>query len=126
MVNITSDPSFIAWRTAMFTLSKCRRVYMKLSGLFSEVSDALKTQSASEVFMAINPWLAVVLAAFGPQRIMFGSDWPVCTIGGGDDAWKKWHAIVALMCDLGSLGEEDQRMIWAGTAAKAYNLENGA
>lgn len=118
-----TDPAFIAWRTAMFTLSKCRKTYMKLSGLFSELPDKLKGASAEEIFSAILPWLAVTLAAFGPGRIMFGSDWPVCTVGVGEDAWNKWHKIVEMVCNLAGLGPEDQEMLWSGTARKAYNLD---
>lgn len=110
-------------RSAMFTLGKCRRTYMKLSGLFEEMSDSLKTQSAEQIFSAILPWLAVVIAAFGPERIMFGSNWPVCTVGVGEEAWKKWHKIVDMMCDMAGLSQEDQTMVWSGTAKKAYNLE---
>ncbi|KAK3360175.1 hypothetical protein B0T25DRAFT_534947 [Lasiosphaeria hispida] len=117
-----TDPSFIAWRTAMFTLSKCRRTYMKLSGCFSELPDSLKARPAADIFSAILPWLAVVLAAFGPSRIMFASDWPVCSVGVGDDAWQKWHKVVEMVCDLAGLSEEDQRMLWSGTAKAAYNL----
>ncbi|KAH6631109.1 hypothetical protein B0J18DRAFT_423160 [Chaetomium sp. MPI-SDFR-AT-0129] len=119
-----TDPSFIAWRTAMFTLSKCRKTYIKLSGLFSELPDKLKERSAEDIFSAILPWLAVVVAAFGPGRIMFGSDWPVCTVGvGKEDAWKKWHRVVDMVCDLAGLSEEDQAMLWAGTAREAYKLD---
>ncbi|KAK3325654.1 hypothetical protein B0H66DRAFT_599805 [Apodospora peruviana] len=121
-----TDPSFIAWRTAMFTLSKCQCTYMKLSGSFSELPDRLKARPAEDIFAAIIPWLAVVIAAFGPSRIMFGSDWPVCTVGVGDDAWKKWVKVVDMVCDLAGLGEEDQRMLWAGTAREAYKLDIGS
>ncbi|KAH6649813.1 hypothetical protein F5144DRAFT_23242 [Chaetomium tenue] len=118
-----TDPSFIAWRTAMFTLSKCHKTYMKLSGCFAELPDKLKERSAEDIFAAIIPWLAVVVAAFGPSRIMFGSDWPVCAVGVGDDAWKKWRKVVDMVCDMAGLSEEDQAMLWGGTAKVAYKLE---
>jgi L-rhamnono-1,4-lactonase len=123
IVNTTTDASFIAWRTAMFTLSKCSRTYMKLSGVFSEMPEHLTKRTANEVFEILYPWLAVVLAAFGPSRIMFASDWPVCTVGGGEDAWDKWRQVVERMCDMASLSEEEQEMIWNGTAKKAYGIE---
>jgi L-rhamnono-1,4-lactonase len=107
----------------MFTLSKCHRTYMKLSGCFSEMPDNLKGRSAWDILVAISNWLAVVIAAFGPSRIMFGSDWPVCTEGVGDDAWKKWHTIVDKMCDMASLDQEARDMLWSGTAKKAYGIE---
>lgn len=108
----------------MFTLSRCSKTYMKLSGCFSEMSDRLKNQAVDEVLAALLPWLAVVLAAFGPARIMFGSDWPVCTLGVKDDEpWPKWRKVVDRMLWMSSLSLEDQACIWNGTARKAYNLD---
>ncbi|KAK7964935.1 L-rhamnono-gamma-lactonase [Apiospora saccharicola] len=122
VINIHTDTSFIAWRTAMFTLSKCSSTYMKLSGAFPEMDDSLKNRPVEDIFEAIMPWLSVVLAAFGPSRIMFGSDWPVCTVG-VDGAWEKWRQIVDRLCYMASLGDEDKEMIWSGTALKAYGIQ---
>ncbi|KAI1473481.1 hypothetical protein K445DRAFT_58442 [Daldinia sp. EC12] len=121
--NVQTSPSFIAWRTAIFTLSKCSRTYMKLSGGFAEMPEALRQRSPEDIFDAISPWLSVVLAAFGASRIMFASDWPVCTVGVGDDAWHKWKKIVDRLCWMASFEEEEKRMIWGGTALKAYGIE---
>jgi L-rhamnono-1,4-lactonase len=117
-----TDPKFVAWRTAMFRLSKCSKTFMKLSGCFSEMPAALKTASVDEIFLALQPYLVVILATFGPFRIMFGSDWPVCSIG-VDDAWKKWRQVVSRFCDLASLSQAEQIMIWSGTAIKAYGIK---
>lgn len=128
-----SDPAFIAWRTAMFTLSKADNVYMKLSGAFSEMSPALRQQSANDIFESISGWLAVVVAAFGPSRIMFGSDWPVCTVGvdtedgDGDGqkdegAWEKWRKVVDRLCWMSSMSDEDKKEVFAGTARRAYGI----
>lgn len=107
----------------MFTLSKCSSTYMKLSGGFPEMDDSLKNRPVEDIFEAIMPWLSVVVAAFGPSRIMFGSDWPVCTVG-VDGAWEKWRQIVDRLCYMASLGDEDKEMIWSGTAMKAYGIRN--
>jgi len=108
----------------MFTLSKCPQTYIKLSGCFSELPEKLRQRPAEDIVSAILPWLAVLLAAWGPKRIMFGSDWPVCTVGvGNDEAWKKWHRVVELVCDFAGLSVEDQERIWSGTAKEAYGLE---
>lgn len=106
----------------MFTLSKSPKVYMKLSGGFPEMTDSLKQRSAEEIFESISPWLSVVLAAFGPSRIMFASDWPVCTVG-VEGAWNKWHKLVERLCYMASLSDDDQKRIWGGTAIEAYGLE---
>lgn len=106
----------------MFRLSKCNNTFMKLSGCFSEMPDSLKKASVDDIFLALQPYLVVILATFGPFRIMFGSDWPVCTVG-VDDAWKKWKLVVQRFCQLASLSQDEQIMIWSGTAIKAYGIK---
>ncbi|RKF75374.1 L-rhamnono-gamma-lactonase [Golovinomyces cichoracearum] len=117
-----TDPIFIAWRASIFSLSKCSCTYMKLSGCFSEMPATLKAASVDKIFIAMQPYLAVILATFGPSRIMFGSDWPVCTPD-INDAWNKWRLVVQRFCSLASLSPEEQKMIWSGTAIKAYGLD---
>jgi L-rhamnono-1,4-lactonase len=95
---------------------------MKLSGGFSEMPESLKGQDASHLFQAMFGWLGIVLATFGPSRIMFGSDWPVCTFGGNEDAWTRWRDVIEKMCWMASLGDEERAMIFGGTAKQAYNL----
>ncbi|KAI9735432.1 MAG: hypothetical protein M1818_006438 [Claussenomyces sp. TS43310] len=121
--DVSSNVGFQTWREAIFTLSRCSKTYVKLSGCFSEMADALPTASGDDIFMAIQPWLAVILATFGPSRIMFASDWPVCTGGPGDEAWRKWRQVVQRMCELADLGLPEQIMIWSGTAIRAYGIE---
>ena len=107
----------------MYALSTASRTYMKLSGAFSEMTPALKTQDPGHIFQSTLGWLGVVLAAFGARRIMFGSDWPICTLGGlGDEAWPRWRDVVDKMCWMGTLSDEDRAMIFGGTAKAAYNL----
>lgn len=66
----------------MFQLSKFSHTYMKLSGIFSELPASLQKESEYVIFEKIMPWLIVILATFR-GRLMFGSDWPVCTAGVG-------------------------------------------
>jgi predicted TIM-barrel fold metal-dependent hydrolase len=61
----------------MFKLSKCSKTFIKLSGCFSEMPASLKTAPVDEIFLALQPYLVVILTAFGPFRIIFGTDWPV-------------------------------------------------
>ncbi|GFP56093.1 hypothetical protein ACSS6W_006309 [Trichoderma asperelloides] len=127
--NVSSDPSFTAWRTAIFSLGKCSRTYMKLSGGFAEMTPALRDQDPSHIFQSTLSWLGVVLATFGPGRIMFASDWPVCAVGFDkeekdelNEAWPKWREVVEKMCYMGSLSDEERAMIFGGTAKEAYKL----
>jgi L-rhamnono-1,4-lactonase len=106
----------------MFKLSKSSRTFMKLSGCFSEMPDTLKTAPVDDIFEALQPYLVIILATFGSFRIMYGSDWPVCNVG-VDEAWKKWRQVVQRFCHLASLSQEEQIMIWSGTAIKAYGIK---
>ncbi|KAI1641261.1 hypothetical protein F4809DRAFT_636551 [Biscogniauxia mediterranea] len=121
--NTQTDTSFIAWRTAMFTLSKCKRTYMKLSGGFAEMPESLRQRPTEQVFDALTPWFTILLAAFGADRLMFASDWPVCTAAAGDDAWHKWRRLVERLCWMASLDDAEKRAIWGGTALRAYGIE---
>jgi L-fuconolactonase len=53
--------------------------------------------------------------AFGPQRLMFGSDWPVCLLAA---TYGRWVATAEEL--LAPLGAEDRARVWAGTAVDVY------
>jgi L-rhamnono-1,4-lactonase len=120
--DVVEDPRFIAWRNAIGRLSRFSKTYIKLSGCFSELPKELLNSDAEEIFETLQPWLIVILTAFGPSRIMFGSDWPVCTIGVAD-AWEKWRWVVQRMCQLANLNTAEEIMLWSGTAIKAYGIK---
>src|SRR4051794_5482877 len=111
--DVTQDSRFITWRTAIGNLSRFSKTYIKLSGCFSEIPEDYQNSSAEKIFEVLQPWLIVILTAFR-GRIMFGSDWPVCTIGVTDNAWKKWVRVVQRMCDLAGLSIDEQIMLWSG------------
>jgi L-fuconolactonase len=64
------------WKEDIQTLARYERVMCKLSGMVTETHWG---QWQPEDF---RPYLDVVVNAFGPQRVMIGSDWPVCTLSG--------------------------------------------
>ena len=64
------------WREDLAALARCENVCCKLSGM---VTEAAWGHWRPEDF---TPYLDVVLEAFGPRRVMIGSDWPVCTLSG--------------------------------------------
>jgi L-rhamnono-1,4-lactonase len=73
----------------------------------------------------VKPWVDVIFSAFGPDRIMFGSDWPVCNMNGpGPDlSWNHWHDVVEALLDSLQLSDEAKAMVWGGTAAKVYGVQ---
>ncbi|CAI4215156.1 unnamed protein product [Parascedosporium putredinis] len=120
--NLT-DKGYINWREAVYTLSRCEKTYLQLSGGFPEMTDSLKNRSADEIFEAFHPWFGILLATFGPERLMFGTDWPVCTVGLEENALEKWYEVVSRMCYMASLSENKQRMLYAGAAIEAFDLD---
>lgn len=71
------------WKTDMTRLAECENVSCKLSGM---VTEADWTQWEYNDFV---PYLDVVLEAFGPHRLMYGSDWPVCLLAASYDFMKE-------------------------------------
>lgn len=121
--DVTEDPRFITWRHAIGSLSRLSKTYVKLSGCFSEIPEEYHAAPAEKIFEVLQPWLIVVLTAFR-GRIMFGSDWPVCTIGIKDNAWHKWALVVQRMCQMANLNKAEEIMLWSGTAIEAYNIKS--
>ena len=70
------------WQTLMREIAKQPDIYCKLSGLFTEA--AWKNWHAGDFY----PYLDTVFEAFGPDRLMFGSDWPVILLSGSYVQWK--------------------------------------
>jgi L-fuconolactonase len=64
------------------------------------------------------PYLDVVFEAFGPERIMFGSDWPVCTV-----AASYTHVVEIVTDYVQPLSKAEQASVWGETAKKFYGLE---
>lgn len=102
------------------------KTYMKLSGAFSELPSlsAVPEPDISSVVERIQPWTDIVFDAFGPERVMFGSDWPVCNLGGGgnDAAWRRWRSVVEGILERRGLGEAQKRDVWGAVATRAYGL----
>jgi L-fuconolactonase len=65
----------------------------------------------------LRPYFDAALTAFGPSRLMFGSDWPVLTLAGG---YRRW--VDTFLAFIAQLSENEQEQICAGTARRAYRL----
>lgn len=102
------------------------RTYMKLSGAFSEFPPlaAEADLDVSGLVDRLQPWTDVAFNAFGPERVMFGSDWPVCNIGGGgnDVSWIRWKQVVEGVLERRGLTEEQRKGVWGGVAIQAYGI----
>lgn len=100
-----------AWGEQVAELAVMPHVACKLSGLVTEVSHG-QWDSAQ-----LRPFIDEALARFGPQRLMFGSDWPVCLLAA------EYHAVAQLIDDaIAELSADEQAAIWGNTAAQVYSL----
>lgn len=99
------------WRENIVELAKREHVYCKISGLVTE-ADYRKWTPAD-----LQPYLDTVLAAFGPRRLMFGSDWPVCLLA---TSYARWFKLVE--SEIAKLSPAERDRILGGTAVEAYKL----
>jgi L-rhamnono-1,4-lactonase len=100
---------------------------MKLSGAFSELgNDAprVDTSDPKELATRVQAWTDVVFDEFGPQRIMFGSDWPVCNVKGPKEegSWPVWTDVVEEVLTRRNCTDQEKERVRSGTAREAYNL----
>jgi L-fuconolactonase len=97
------------WESLVRGLARLPNVACKLSGLVTE-ADWQSWQKSD-----IQPYVDVVLAAFGPDRVMFGSDWPVCELVAG------YPEVFALAGDLcAGLSEAERASVFGDTAHAWY------
>ena len=66
----------------------------------------------------LKPYADVVLEAFGPERVMWGSDWPVSRLRG---EYGDWHGAAQKLC--AHLPEVDRAAIFGGTGMRFYRLK---
>ena len=102
------------WRTDLRRLAAAPNVAVKLSGMVTE-ADAERWTVAD-----LRPYADVVLDAFGPERTMFGSDWPVCLLAAD------YATVVAAAEELtADLTATERAAVFGGTAAEWYRLPDG-
>ena len=99
------------WAVLMREISRCENVWCKLSGMVTE-ADWAHWQYENFV-----PYLDLVCASFGTARLMFGSDWPVCLLGGSYGETKG-----VLEKHLHTFSPQEQAKIWGGNALEFYNI----
>ena len=99
------------WAREMRALAAAGNVACKLSGMVTEAD--WKGWKAED----FRPYLDVVLEAFGPERLMIGSDWPVCTVSCGHE-----RATGIVRDYIGGLSADEQAAILGGTCARVYGV----
>ncbi|MFZ9686967.1 MAG: amidohydrolase family protein [Chitinophagaceae bacterium] len=100
-----------AWKENIIQLAKHPGIYCKLSGMITEAD------YNNWSYENIVPYMDVVAEAFGPSRLCFGSDWPVCLVAGNYDRMievvEKWTM---------QFTKEEYNQIFGLNACKFYNI----
>jgi L-fuconolactonase len=105
------EKTFEPWRNNLHRLAQRENVYCKLSGLVTEAD------WESWTYEQLCVYLDIALEAFGPRRLMFGSDWPVCLLAA---TYSKWYEVVSRFCS--ELSADEQNRVRGGTAIEVYRL----
>lgn len=100
-----------AWATHLRELARRPHVTCKMSGVVTEVRGA-RWDAAT-----IRPYMELAMEVFGPARLMFGSDWPVCRLRG---EYRTWVSTVEACTTSWSATEQDA--FWGGTACRVYGM----
>lgn len=108
---LIAERGMTPWARDLRTLAELPNVYCKLSGM---VTEARWKQWTAQDF---HPYLDTVLEAFGPARLMIGSDWPVCTLSAD---YAVTMGVVAEY--IGKLSESEQEAILGGNCAAFYRF----
>jgi len=100
------------WRKNIEALAECPNVFCKLSGMVTE------TERFSWKKSDFKPYLDVVFTSFGIDRVMYGSDWPVCLLAADYDA-----QLNILQEYISDFSIRDQAKVMGGNAISFYNLK---
>ena len=99
------------WASGIRKLGSYHNLYCKISGIITEADHNSWTKE--DIF----PYLDIIFNAFGTDRLMFGSDWPVCLLAGS------YKQVIILIEDyVTSFSKEDKQNLFGGNAIKAYGI----
>jgi len=99
------------WQQDIESLARFDNVCCKLSGM---VTEARWQRWQPDDF---HPYLDIMLEAFGPRRLMIGSDWPVCTLSG------PYEEVMRIVIDyIDSMAGDERAAILGGTCARFYGV----
>jgi predicted TIM-barrel fold metal-dependent hydrolase len=99
------------WKKSIDAMAACANVSAKISGIIAGID---KTK---EIRPQLEPFVDHVWDAFGPDRVVFGGDWPVCLLGGTYGEWVKTLRQIAT-----KRSKADQKKLFHDNAIRIYRL----
>jgi L-fuconolactonase len=109
---LIKDRKISPWKEEIEELARFKNVYCKLSGIVTEAD--WKNWNQKDLI----PYLDIVFAAFGPNRLMIGSDWPVCNLAG---SYKQVMDVILNYIE--TYPDKDKNKILGENAVKVYQLK---
>ncbi|MBO9436813.1 amidohydrolase family protein [Ruegeria sp. R13_0] len=106
------DAKLEGWAEDMAALARDTNAWCKLSGLVTEAASDWTVDD-------LRPYVDHLLNTFGPSRLIWGSDWPVCTLA---SSYERWLETTDLL--LSQLSNSERDAVMGGNAARAYNLRD--
>lgn len=110
-VAVEPSHSVEEWKSGIEKLGKRANVICKISGVIASLP---KDGDANDLAPIVN----FCLDTFGPDRVVFGSDWPVCLLGGPLKTW-----VNMLTQIISSRSRAEQQKLWSGNAVRHYGLK---
>ena len=105
------DDAFNSWASDLDRLASNGRVSCKLSGLLTEAREDQRSVDG------LARWIERARESFGASRLLYGSDWPVSTLGGGAGRWRSIIEAVTA-----SWPDEERQALFADNAAHIYGI----
>lgn len=121
-LSTSASESSARWLSAMKRVAAEPDVYMKFSGAFNEFAPSPTPTDIPSLVDRLQFYTRHVFELLGPGRTMFGSDWPVCNVGGpvGDQNWNLWRQVVERTLE--GLNIEDTESVWWRAGCRAYEV----
>ena len=101
------------WADGIVQIARETSACCKLSGLLTETAKAAEGAQAGDV----KPWVDHLLNCFGPERLIWGSDWPVLELRSTYSGWRQMSLTL-----LGNLNNSQRHAVLGGNAARVYGL----
>ena len=105
------ETAFRQWADGMARLARETSAFCKFSALITEAHADWQTED-------LRPYAEHVITAFGAERVMWGSDWPVCRLAGEYTEWRAAALELTAGCS-----DAERRAIYGGTAQNFYDLD---
>lgn len=99
------------WRNRLVIIAECKNVYIKLSGLLTEAPQGVVLKEI------VQPYFDHIMATFGVERVLWGSDWPVVKLNGEYETWVEMTESL-----LENYSVKERRKVWSLNAKQFYNL----